>query len=126
MAYRFNSSGHLALRLACLATFLKTKLTVILLKLLLQALEQGERVRSGTSETADDIAFAKRADFLCIGLHNGVAHRDLSVSRDDNLAALAHREDRRAVPCDGVAHDRDMGARGGNVQEAICESQETG
>src|SRR5262249_53271077 len=70
----------------------------ILLELAFEPLEQGKGVGGGAGEAADDVALAKLADLLGVGLDDGLADRDLAVAADHHLAALADRQDRRAVP----------------------------
>ena len=77
------------------------ELARMLLELGLQPLEQGEGVGGGAGEAGDDLAVAQPAHLAGVGLDDGLAHRDLAVAGDDDLAALAHGEDGRAVPVGG-------------------------
>jgi hypothetical protein len=70
----------------------------ILLELALQPLEQGESIRGGAGEAADDIALAEFADLFGVGLDDGLADRDLPIAADHHFAALANRQNRGAVP----------------------------
>jgi len=64
----------------------------------------------GTGEAGDDGAGAEAAQLPGVGLDDGIAHRDLAVAGDDDLAALAQADDRRAVPdrADALAVSWDM------------------
>jgi hypothetical protein len=55
-----------------------------------EAFEQGEGVGSGASETGDDLAVIKATDFLGVAFHDGVAQRNLAVTRHDDFAVAAH------------------------------------
>ena len=45
-----------------------------------------------------DLAIAQAADFLGVALNDGLAHRNLAVTRHHDLAVLADRQDGRGVP----------------------------
>ncbi len=70
----------------------------ILFELGFEPLEEGERVGGGAGKPGDDVAAGEAAHLAGIRLDDGVAHRHLAVAGDDDLAALAQRQDRRAVP----------------------------
>ena len=71
----------------------------MLLELLFQPLEQGERIGGCAGETADHLAIlAQPADLAGIGLHHRIAHADLTVAGDHRAAFLAHPDDGGAVP----------------------------
>ncbi len=77
----------------------------ILLELGFEALQQGEGVGGGAGEAGDHAAVgADAADLAGIALHDGLAEADLAVAGDDDLAALAHRHDRRGVHGQFIRH----------------------
>jgi hypothetical protein len=67
------------------------ELALVRFEFAFEAFEQGEGIRSRAGETADDAAVAEAADFPRVGFHDGLAHRDLAVADDDDLAAAADR-----------------------------------
>src|SRR3546814_1656748 len=64
----------------------------------LQPFEKREGVGGGAGEPRDHLAVAELADLAGVGLHHRLPHRDLAVTGDHDLAALAYRHDRRTVP----------------------------
>src|SRR4029079_7767892 len=76
----------------------------MLLQFCFQPLEQRERISGRASKPRDHLtAFAEPADFFGIGFYDGVSHRDLAVTGDDHLSALANGKNGCAVP-KGFAH----------------------
>src|SRR5262249_13476857 len=75
-----------------------SKLTRILLELRFKALEQGEGVRGGAREPADDVPLAESPHLLGVRLHDGLADRDLAVAADRYGSTFANGEDGGAVP----------------------------
>ena len=73
------------------------QLAGVLFELALEPLEQGECVRRGAGKSGDHLALGKPAHLTGVGLHDGLADRDLPVAGDHDFAALAHRKDRRSV-----------------------------
>src|SRR5205814_10002524 len=70
----------------------------ILLALAFEPLKQGDRVGGRPGKPGDDPAPTEPPDLLGIGFDDRLAHRHLTVAGDNDLAALAQRQDRRAVP----------------------------
>ena len=82
----------------------------MLLKLGFEPLEQREGVGGRPGEAGDDLAVAEAADLPGVRLDDGLAERDLAVAGDHDLAALAHGQDRRAVPNVGAFACRPIAA----------------
>ncbi len=76
----------------------------MLVELLLEQFEQRERVRRRAGEARQYVALAEAADLARIGLHHGVAERDLAVAADDDLVATADGNDGGGV--EGFRHGR--------------------
>ena len=86
--------------------------------------EQGQRVRGRAGETGDDLAVGPRAHLFRGGLEHGLAEGHLAVAGDHDLAALAYREDGRAVQGQifGNGHGYPiwgMGARASSTRERV-------
>src|SRR5207248_1528893 len=70
----------------------------ILLELAFDPLKPGDRVGGRPGKPGDDPAPTEPPDLLGIGFDDRLAHRHLTVAGDNDLTALAQRQDRRAVP----------------------------
>ena len=68
------------------------QIAVELLQLALEFLEQGERVRGRSGKSGNDFIVMKLAHFASAALHDGLAQANLPVTDDDNLAAVAERQ----------------------------------
>ena len=69
-----------------------------------QPLQKCEGIRRGTGEPGDDgVILAETAHFAGIALHDGLAKADLTVTGNNDLAALADRDD------GGGVHERRRG-----------------
>ena len=64
-----------------------------LLELLLELLEQRKSVGRRARESGQQLAPAKSADFLGVGLHDRLADGDLAVTAKRDLPVAANRED---------------------------------
>src|SRR3989454_6954547 len=69
----------------------------VALELLLELLEQRERIRGGAGEPGEDLAALERAHLIGVGLHHGVADRDLAVAAQGHVAVPAYTENCRAM-----------------------------
>ena len=70
----------------------------MLFELGLEPLEQRESIRRRARKAGDDFAARKPAHLLGVRFEHGLAEADLPVRRDHDLAAFAHRQDRRPPP----------------------------
>src|SRR5258708_1984259 len=70
----------------------------ILLEFPSEPLEQRDRIGSRASKAGDHRTARQTAQLAGIRLDHRLAHRDLAVAGNHDLAALAQAEDRRAVP----------------------------
>ena len=75
------------------STAARGRLSGIPLELLLELLEQRERVGGGAGEARQQLAAAQRADLLGVGLHHGLADGHLAVAAERDLSVAADRED---------------------------------
>ena len=64
----------------------------VLLQLLLEQLEELERVGGRPGEPREDLALREPADLPRGRLHDGLVERDLPVARHDDLAVAADAE----------------------------------
>mmetsp|Transcript_6067 Transcript_6067/g.14602 ORF Transcript_6067/g.14602 Transcript_6067/m.14602 type:complete len:291 (+) Transcript_6067:158-1030(+) len=80
----------------------RTQQLRVLLQLGLELLEEGDGVDGGARESRDDLAVEKGSYLLRIVLDHKAPLRHLSVADDDDLAVLAHREDRGCIHPVGI------------------------
>src|SRR5205807_9581878 len=95
----------------------------ILLELAFEPLKQGDRVGGRPGKPGDDPTPTEPPDLLGIGFDDRLAHRHLTVAGDNDLAALAQRQDRRAVPgalLGGSGHA--LHVRSDNARSSAAES----
>src|SRR3989441_1169357 len=69
----------------------------VALQLLLELLEQRERVRGGAGEPGEDLPTLERAHLVGIGLHYRVADRDLAVAAQGDVAVPPDAQNRRRM-----------------------------
>jgi hypothetical protein len=67
----------------------------VLLELALEQLEQRECVSRAARKTRDHPAVGERTHLAGVALHDGVAHADLSVTGNRDLAIATYRHDGR-------------------------------
>ncbi len=65
----------------------------VLLQLALEALEQRERVGGAAGEAGYHLAVGQAPHFAGVGLHDGVAERDLAVTAERDRVVAAYRQD---------------------------------
>jgi hypothetical protein len=73
------------------------ELAAVFFQLALEQLEQGEGVGSATGKAGDDTVIVQAAYLAGIALHDGVTHRYLAITTDDNTVTAAHGEYGRAA-----------------------------
>src|SRR3954470_7519393 len=73
------------------------EITLMLVELALEALEEREGVGGAAGETGQDAIVMQAPHFLGAALHHHVAERDLPVAAQRYGRAAAHRQDRRAM-----------------------------
>src|SRR2546425_2969167 len=86
--------------------FRSRQIAGVALQLLLELLEQRERVRRGAREAGEDLAAFERPHFVRVGLHHRVAQRDLAVAAQRHVAVAADAQNRRAMDPRHVPHAR--------------------
>ena len=64
----------------------------MLIKLFLEALEKGKRVRCASREAGNNLVFIESPDFTCVALEYGAALGHLTITTDDNRVASADRD----------------------------------
>src|SRR6185312_3299151 len=70
------------------------EVVAVLVQLLLEQLEQGERISGSAGEAGQHVlVLAEAADLARVGLHHRVAEGDLAVAADHDLAVAAHADD---------------------------------
>ena len=69
----------------------------IALELLLELLEQRDRVGGGAGETGEELAAAERPDLLRVRLHDRLADGDLAVAAERDFAVAADGENGRGA-----------------------------
>ena len=82
----------------------------MLLELGLEALEQRERVGSGTGKTGQHLIVIELANLACRRFDDDVAERDLAIAADRHQAAATHADDGGAVKVFHAAVCADMAA----------------
>ena len=88
------------------------QLSLVLLELGLEPLEEGERVGRGAREAREHAVLVEAAHLAGGGLHDDVAEGHLAVAAHGDLVAAAHAEDGGAVELRGVL-GHGMARRGG-------------
>src|SRR5687768_13734229 len=69
----------------------------VALELLLELLEEGERVGRGSGEAGEQLAAAEGANLVRVRLHDGLADGHLPIAPESDLAVAAHGEDGRGA-----------------------------
>src|SRR5258705_8414423 len=76
----------------------------ISLQLLLELLEQGERIGRGTGEAGEQLPIAERANLVGLRLHDGLAHGDLPIPAERNRPSAAYGGNRRGAAACAFCH----------------------
>jgi hypothetical protein len=73
------------------------ELAAVFLQLALEQFEQGEGVGGATRKAGNDTVVVQAPDLAGIALHDGVPHRYLAITADDNTVTAAHGKYGRAA-----------------------------